>query len=107
VRGALPELERVFHRNIRRRGRHTSQRRLDQISSAGDRCESEGQDGRLGGCEAIQGDRSRLSIVYITGAAVGRWPSRGVPNSVLLEKPFAPAQVVTAVSQLLNTGAPT
>jgi hypothetical protein len=55
-------------------------------------------------CEAIQRDRP---CVYITGAAVGRWPSRGVPNSVLLEKPFAPAQVVTAVYQLLNTSTPT
>ena len=41
-------------------------------------------------------------IVYITGAAVRRWPSRGVPNSILLEKPFAPAQLITAISQLLN-----
>jgi hypothetical protein len=58
------------HRSIRRRGRHTPQRRHDQISSAGDRCESEGQDGRLGGCEAIQRDRSCLPIVCIAGAAV-------------------------------------
>jgi len=28
-------------------------------------------------------------------------PPRGVPNSILLEKPLAPAQLVTAVSQLL------
>jgi hypothetical protein len=28
----------------------------------------------------------------------------GVPNSVLITKPFAPAQVLTAVSQLLNAG---
>jgi hypothetical protein len=27
-----------------------------------------------------------------------------VPNSVLIAKPFAPAQVLTAVSQLLNSG---
>jgi hypothetical protein len=27
-------------------------------------------------------------------------------NSILLTKPFAPAQLVTAVSQLLNTGSP-
>ena len=40
---------------------HTSQRRLDQISSAGDRRDLEGQDGRLGGCSPIQRDRSRLS----------------------------------------------
>ena len=43
-------------------------------------------------------------IVYMTGAAAGDWPSHGVPNSILLEKPFAPAQLVTAVSQLLNAG---
>jgi hypothetical protein len=36
---------------------------------------------------------SKVPIVYITGAAVGRGPSRGVPNSVLLEKPFAPTQL--------------
>ena len=32
----------------------------------------------------------------MTGAAGGEWASRGVPNSILLEKPFAPVQVVTA-----------
>ena len=46
-------------------------------------------------------------IVYITGAAADQWPSQGVPNSILLNKPFAPAQLVTAVSNLLNTGPPT
>ena len=43
-----------------------------------------------------------IPVIYMTGAAGGQWSSRGVPNSVLLNKPFAPAQVVTAVSQLLN-----
>jgi hypothetical protein len=38
----------------------------------------------------------------MTGAAADKWPSRGVPNSILLEKPFAPAQLVTAISTLLN-----
>ncbi len=46
-------------------------------------------------------------IVYMTGAAADDWASEGVPNSILLNKPFAPAQVVTAVSQLLNAGSPT
>jgi CheY-like chemotaxis protein len=46
-------------------------------------------------------------IVYMTGAAADDWASEGVPNSILLKKPFAPAQLVTAVSQLLNTGSPT
>jgi CheY-like chemotaxis protein len=46
-------------------------------------------------------------IVYMAGAAADEWASEGVPNSILLNKPFAPAQLVTAVSQLLNTGSPT
>jgi CheY-like chemotaxis protein len=32
-------------------------------------------------------------IVYMTGAAADQWPSQGVPNSILLEKPFSPAQL--------------
>ena len=46
-------------------------------------------------------------IVYMTGAAGDEWPSKGVPNSILLKKPFAPAQLLTAVSHLLNAGTPT
>jgi DNA-binding response OmpR family regulator len=41
-------------------------------------------------------------VVYMTGAASEHWKSRGVPNSVLLAKPFAPAQLVTVLSNLLN-----
>lgn len=43
-------------------------------------------------------------VVYMTGGAADKWPVLGVPNSILLQKPFAPAQVVAAVSQLLNAG---
>jgi DNA-binding response OmpR family regulator len=43
-------------------------------------------------------------VVYMTGRDVNDWASNGVPNSIMLAKPFAPAQLVTAVSQLLNTG---
>ena len=46
-------------------------------------------------------------IVYITGGHAAEWPSHGVPDSILLTKPFAPAQLITAVSQLLNAGKPT
>jgi CheY-like chemotaxis protein len=45
-------------------------------------------------------------VAYMTGAAADEWASEGVPNSILLNKPFAPAQLVTAVSQLLNAGSP-
>jgi CheY-like chemotaxis protein len=46
-------------------------------------------------------------IVYMTGDSADEWASKGVPSSILLTKPFAPAQLVTAVSQLLNTGTAT
>lgn len=46
----------------------------------------------------------RFPVVYMTGGAADKWPVLGVPNSILLQKPFAPAQVVAAVSQLLNAG---
>jgi DNA-binding response OmpR family regulator len=46
-------------------------------------------------------------IIYMTAASADNWVANGVPNSILLTKPFAPAQLVTAVSQLLNVGPPT
>lgn len=45
-------------------------------------------------------------VVYMTGTAVDDWARFGVPNSILLTKPFAPTQLVTAVSQLLSAGGP-
>jgi CheY-like chemotaxis protein len=43
-----------------------------------------------------------IPVVYMTGDSADDWASQGVPNSVLVTKPFAPAQIVTAVSHLLN-----
>lgn len=45
-----------------------------------------------------------LPVVYMTGADANEWAALGVPNSVPIKKPFAPALTVTAVSQLLNIG---
>jgi DNA-binding response OmpR family regulator len=45
---------------------------------------------------------AEFPVVYMTGASADDWASKGVPNSILLTKPFAPAQLLTAVSQLLN-----
>ena len=45
-----------------------------------------------------------IPVIYMTGDSGAEWAVKGVPNSVLLIKPFAPAQVVTAVSHLLNAG---
>src|SRR4051812_20984776 len=47
-----------------------------------------------------------IAVVYMTGGRADEWPANGVPKSILITKPFAPAQVVTAVSQLLNTTGP-
>ena len=47
-----------------------------------------------------------LAVVYMTGAAADEWPAQGVPGSILLQKQFAPVQLVTAVAQLLNKGSP-
>ena len=63
--------------------------------------------GRIDGWEVARRAREinpEFPIVYITGGGAEKWPSRGVPNSILLAKPFAPAQLITAVSQLLNVG---
>lgn len=46
-----------------------------------------------------------IPVLYVTGDSADDWSSQGVPNSVLITKPFAPAQIVTAVSQLLNQAA--
>lgn len=45
-------------------------------------------------------------VIYMTGANGADWAAEGVPQSILLEKPFAPAQLVTAISQLLNKDTP-
>jgi DNA-binding NtrC family response regulator len=45
-----------------------------------------------------------LPVIYMTGGRADEWAANGVPNSVLVPKPFAAAQIVTAVAQLLNAG---
>jgi DNA-binding response OmpR family regulator len=65
--------------------------------------------GRLSGWDVARQVRQidpGCPVVYMTGANADAWASQGVPNSVLLQKPFAAAQLVTAVAQLLNTGTP-
>lgn len=43
-----------------------------------------------------------LPVIYTTTANANDWRANGVPNSILITKPFAPAQLVSAVSQLIN-----
>jgi DNA-binding response OmpR family regulator len=43
-----------------------------------------------------------MPVIYMTADSAKAWTSQGVPNSVLLQKPFVPAQLITAISTLLN-----
>jgi CheY-like chemotaxis protein len=66
--------------------------------------------GKMDGWEVAQHAREiepDFPVVYMSGAAAADWTSKGVPNSIMLAKPFAPAQLLTAVSNLLNSGTPT
>jgi CheY-like chemotaxis protein len=63
--------------------------------------------GKIGGWEVARQVREidpGCPVIYMTGATADEWASQGVPHSFLLQKPFAPAQLVTTVSQLLNAG---
>ena len=43
-----------------------------------------------------------LPVVYVTAELASDWAIHGVPNSVLINKPFVEAQIVSAVASLLN-----
>jgi CheY-like chemotaxis protein len=61
---------------------------------------ADGMDGWELACAARE-KASDLPVVYISGASGHEWASRGVPNSLMITKPFAPAQIVVAISSLL------
>ena len=66
--------------------------------------------GKINGWEVAQKAREidpEFPIIYMSGVSAAEWSSKGVPNSIMLQKPFAPAQLVTAVANLLNSGTPT
>jgi CheY-like chemotaxis protein len=46
--------------------------------------------------------RSDLPIVYTTADSATDWPVKGVPNSVVVQKPYAGAQLLTAISTLMT-----
>ena len=48
-----------------------------------------------------------MPVVYMSGDSAPEWSSQGVPNSLMVAKPFAPAQIITAISSLLNVSSTT
>lgn len=43
-----------------------------------------------------------MPVVYLSGDSAQDWPSKGVPNSVMISKPFPPAQLINAISTLIT-----
>lgn len=57
------------------------------------------------GWEVARAARHRaadMPVVYMTGDSAPDWAAEGVPNSLLVQKPFAVAQITTAIAQLLT-----
>lgn len=46
--------------------------------------------------------KPNMAIVYATGDSAHEWASQGVPKSLLMQKPYAAAQAVSAISTLLT-----
>jgi CheY-like chemotaxis protein len=46
--------------------------------------------------------KADLPVAYVTGDSGEDWPVHGVPNSVLVLKPYAPAQLLTAIASLMT-----
>ena len=43
-----------------------------------------------------------LPVVYVIGASGYEWKAKGVPNSIMIVKPFTPTQLLGAIASLLN-----
>lgn len=66
--------------------------------------------GSVSGWELARRIRQRkpaFAIVYVSGSSPEEWASQGVPNSVLISKPFTVSGLVTALANLLKIGMPT
>ena len=61
----------------------------------------EGQDGWLVGHRARELVPD-VPVVYISGDSGHEWSSKGVPDSVMIMKPYTPVQLVTAVATLVT-----
>ena len=81
----------------------------DLFREFGDTCRALITDVNLGGAitgwQVARSARERyptLPVIYVTGDSGAEWSAQGVPDSILISKPFVSAQIVTAVATLLN-----
>lgn len=50
----------------------------------------------------IRRRRPGLPVIYVTGDSAHEWRAEGVPESLLVQKPFVSAQITSAMTRLLN-----
>lgn len=65
--------------------------------------------GELTGWDVARNAREQfpsLPVVYVTADSAHEWAAHGVPNSILVSKPFVAAQIINAVATLLNAAPP-
>ncbi|WP_244465846.1 response regulator [Devosia soli] len=84
-------------------------RAIEELHANGQRFKALITDIRLGpgpnGWEVAHRARERLPslpVLYMSGDSASEWAANGVPNSVMVSKPFAMSQLVTAISQLIT-----
>ena len=41
-----------------------------------------------------------IPVIYITGDSAHEWTAHGVPNSILISKPFVPSEIMVALANL-------
>ncbi|CAN7310574.1 response regulator [Mesorhizobium caraganae] len=49
---------------------------------------------------------STLPVIYVSGDSAIHWGAEGVPESVMITKPFVLPQIITALATLLNAQPP-
>ncbi|WP_353019569.1 response regulator [Mesorhizobium sp. M0999] len=50
----------------------------------------------------LRGANPTMPVIYMSGDGADDWPS-GVPNSLMITKPFVMPQIITGLATLLNT----
>jgi DNA-binding response OmpR family regulator len=88
----------------------TAKEALAQLIESGDEIRALITDidlgGRIDGWQVAMQARERfpqMPVVYVSGGSSNDWPAHGVPGSAMLVKPYASAQLVVAVSTVMQT----
>jgi DNA-binding response OmpR family regulator len=94
------------------RPEHTAEGALDALEECGSQLAGLITDVNLGSgvtgwtiAKRARELRPDIPIVYTSGFASGDWSIEGVPHSIMVPKPYAPAQIVTAIASLINKAA--